>query len=170
MWWYCWRHTRLGVGTPWRDQRRNGVATKPPAHSKTSTRYESASTSGVPPTTPPARTPTARAATRLAAARAGLIDVSLVYRADRFSQNLSDMVTLLDELEECGVVLRSAAEPFDTATPMGRMLVQILGLFARFERDTIIDRVINGMERIHADAKTRCHPRAYQLLPHPMQS
>jgi site-specific DNA recombinase len=45
------------------------------------------------------------------------------------------------------VVFRSATEPFDTATPVGRMLVQMLGVFAEFERETIIDRVINGMER-----------------------
>ena len=83
----------------------------------------------------------------LAAARAGLIDVLLVYRVDRFSRNLRDMVTLLDELDQCGVVFRSATEPFDTSTPMGRMLVQMLGMFAQFERDTIIDRVIGGMER-----------------------
>ncbi len=83
----------------------------------------------------------------LNAARAGLIDVLLVYRVDRFSRNLRDMVTLLDELDQCGVAFRSATEPFDTSTPMGRMLVQMLGMFAQFERDTIIDRVINGMER-----------------------
>jgi site-specific DNA recombinase len=83
----------------------------------------------------------------LAAARAGLIDVLLVYRVDRFYRNLRDMVMLLDDLDACGVVFRSATEPFDTATPMGRMLVQMLGMFAQFERDTIIDRVIGGMER-----------------------
>lgn len=79
----------------------------------------------------------------LAAARAGLIDVLLVYRVDRFSRNLRDMVILLDELDQCGVVFRSATEPFDTPAPMGQML----GMFAQFERDTIIDRVIGGMER-----------------------
>jgi site-specific DNA recombinase len=101
----------------------------------------------------------------LAAARAGLIDVLLVYRVDRFSRNLSDMVTLLDELEQCGVVFRSATEPFDTATPMGRMLVQMLGMFAQFERDTIIDRVINGMERKHANGKWKGgkRPFGYQV-------
>lgn len=81
------------------------------------------------------------------AARAGMFDVLLVYRVDRFSRNLRDMVTLLDDLDETGVVFRSATEPFDTSTPMGRMLVQMLGMFAQFERDTIIDRVIAGMER-----------------------
>lgn len=39
----------------------------------------------------------------------------------------------------------SATEPFDTSTSIGRMLVQLLGVFAEFERETIIDRVINGM-------------------------
>jgi site-specific DNA recombinase len=89
----------------------------------------------------------------MAASRAGLIDVLLVYRVDRFSRNLRDMVTLLDDLEKAGVVFRSATEPFDTATPMGRMLVQMLGMFAQFERDTIIDRVISGMERKAAKGK-----------------
>ena len=71
----------------------------------------------------------------------------LVYRVDRFSRNLRDTVTLLDELDQLGVVSRSATEPFDTSTPMGRMLVQMLGMFAQFERDSIIERVIAGMER-----------------------
>ncbi|WP_245959610.1 recombinase family protein [Prauserella flavalba] len=101
----------------------------------------------------------------LAAARAGLIDVLLVYRVDRFSRNLRDMVMLLDELDSAGVVFRSATEPFDTSTPMGRMLVQMLGMFAQFERDTIIDRVIAGMERKHAKGKWKGgkRPFGYQV-------
>ncbi|ONH54614.1 recombinase family protein [Frankia sp. CcI49] len=83
----------------------------------------------------------------LAAARAGLIDVLLVYRVDRLSRNLRDTVQLLEDLDEAGVVFRSATEPFDTSTPMGRMLLQMLAMFAQFERDTIIDRVVAGMER-----------------------
>lgn len=83
----------------------------------------------------------------LAAARAGRFDVLLVYRVDRFTRRIRDLVTLLDELDRAGVVFRSATEPFDTSTPAGRMLVQMLGVFAEFEREMIIDRVINGMER-----------------------
>ena len=89
----------------------------------------------------------------LAAARAGVIDVLLVYRVDWLTRSLRDLVTLLDDLDRAGVVFRSATEPFDTATPMGRMLVQMLGMFAQFERDTIIDRVIAGMERKAAAGK-----------------
>jgi site-specific DNA recombinase len=83
----------------------------------------------------------------LAAAHAGRFDVLLVYRVDRFTRRIRDLVTLLDELDRAGVVFRSATEPFDTSTPAGRMLVQMLGVFAEFEREMIIDRVINGMER-----------------------
>jgi site-specific DNA recombinase len=83
----------------------------------------------------------------LRAARAGLFDTLLVYRVDRFSRSLRDLTTLLDDLADADIVFRSATEPFDTSTPVGRMLVQMLGVFAEFERETIIDRVINGMER-----------------------
>ncbi len=89
----------------------------------------------------------------LAAARAGRFDILLVYRVDRFTRRISDLVNLLDELDSAGVVFRSATEPFDTSTPAGRMLVQMLGVFAEFEREMIIDRVINGMERKAAKGK-----------------
>jgi site-specific DNA recombinase len=97
----------------------------------------------------------------LAAARAGAFDVLLVYRVDRLTRSLRDLVTLLDDLDQAGVVFRSATEPFDTATAMGRMLVQMLGMFAQFERDTIIDRVIAGMERKAASGKWKGGRRPY---------
>ncbi len=97
----------------------------------------------------------------LQAARAGVIDVLVVYRVDRFSRNLRDLVTLLDELDRAKVVFRSATEPFDTSTPMGRMLVQMLGMFAQFERDTIIDRALAGMERKAAKGKWKGGKRPY---------
>src|ERR1700730_2352561 len=79
--------------------------------------------------------------------RAGRFDLLLVYRADRFSRSVRGLAQLLDELERAGVAFRSATEPFDTTTPAGRMMVQMLGVFAEFERATIVDRVIAGMER-----------------------
>ncbi|MET7420502.1 recombinase family protein [Dactylosporangium sp. NPDC005555] len=81
----------------------------------------------------------------LHAAQADRFDVLLVYRVDRFTRRLSDLLELLGQLDEAGVAFVSATEPFDTSTSIGRMLVQLLGVFAEFERETIIDRVINGM-------------------------
>jgi site-specific DNA recombinase len=97
----------------------------------------------------------------LAAARAGVIDVLLVYRVDRFTRSLRDLVTMLGDLDQAGVVFRSATEPFDTATAMGRML----GMFAQFERDTIIDRAIACMaaKPPPANGKGGRRPFGYQV-------
>jgi site-specific DNA recombinase len=83
----------------------------------------------------------------LVEARAGRFDLLLVYRVDRFSRSVRGLAQLLEELDAAGVAFRSATEPFDTTTPAGRMMVQMLGVFAEFERATIVDRVIAGMER-----------------------
>ena len=83
----------------------------------------------------------------LAEARAGRVDLLLVYRVDRFSRSVRGLAQLLEDLDAAGVAFRSATEPFDTTTPAGRMMVQMLGVFAEFERATIVDRVIAGMER-----------------------
>jgi site-specific DNA recombinase len=79
-------------------------------------------------------------------ARLGLYDTLLVYRVDRFARSLKVLVGLLEELDTIGVAFRSATEPIDTSTATGRMLIQLLGVFAEFERATIIDRVVAGME------------------------
>jgi site-specific DNA recombinase len=73
--------------------------------------------------------------------RAGLFDVLLVYRSIR------GLLDIVDILNDAGVALVSASEHFDTQTPVGRMVMQILAVFAEFERAIIIDRVIGGMER-----------------------
>jgi site-specific DNA recombinase len=80
-------------------------------------------------------------------ARLGRYDILFVYRVDRFARSLKVLVGLLEELEQAGVAFRSATEPIDTSTATGRMLIQLLGVFAEFERATIIDRVVAGMER-----------------------
>jgi hypothetical protein len=66
----------------------------------------------------------------------------LVYRVDRFARSVRGLAPLLEELDAAGVAFRSATEPFDTTTAAGWMMVQMLGVFAEFERATIVDRVI----------------------------
>jgi site-specific DNA recombinase len=83
-------------------------------------------------------------------AHAGRFDLLLVYRVDRLARSVRGLAHILEELDAAGVAFRSATEPFDTATPAGRMMVQMLGVFAEFERATIIDRVLAGMERAAA--------------------
>jgi site-specific DNA recombinase len=92
------------------------------------------------PPTPPALLP-------FRAAKAGRFDLLLVYRVDRLSRSVRGLAEVLETLDAAGVGFRSATEPFDTTSAAGRMMVQMLGVFAEFERATIIDRVIAGMER-----------------------
>jgi site-specific DNA recombinase len=87
----------------------------------------------------------------LTAARARRIDVLLVVKVDRFSRRQRDLVGLVEELTEIGVAFVSATESFDTSTPAGRAMLQMLGTFAEFEREMIRERVVSGMER-HAAA------------------
>ena len=103
----------------------------------------------------------------LAEARARRYDLLLVYRVDRFARSVRGLATLLEQLDAAGVAFRSATEPFDTATPAGRMMVQMLGVFAEFERATIIDRVIAGMERKAARGEWCGGSRPYGYLVDP---
>ena len=72
-------------------------------------------------------------------------DLVLVYKIDRFSRNLKDMLNLVDELSSYGVGFKSATEPFDTTTSAGKLMFQQLGSFAEFERNRIAERVFPGM-------------------------
>ena len=85
-----------------------------------------------------------RALTEAAAKR---FDLLLVYRVDRLSRSVRGLAQILEQLDHAGVLFRSATEPFDTSSSAGRMMVQMLGVFAEFERATIVERVIAGMER-----------------------
>jgi len=69
----------------------------------------------------------------------------LVHKIDRFSRNLKDLLTLVDELSSYGVGFKSATEPFDTTTSAGKLMFQQLGSFAEFERNRLAERVFPGM-------------------------
>ena len=61
------------------------------------------------------------------------------------------MSVLLDAhrlLEGAGVAIRSATEPFDTSTPVGKLLFQLLGSFAEFERNSVQERLTLGRDRV----------------------
>src|SRR5581483_1622244 len=80
-------------------------------------------------------------------ARSGAVDMLLVYRVDRLSRKVRQLAQLTEELDGLGVVLKSATEPFDTGSAAGRMMLQMLAVFAEFEHATIVDRISAGIER-----------------------
>lgn len=75
----------------------------------------------------------------------GKFDVVLFVRLDRFSRKLKHLLGLIDELEEQGVGIASAKESLDTTTPIGRMVIHILGAFAELEREMIRERIKDGV-------------------------
>ena len=65
-------------------------------------------------------------------ARAGRYDLLLVFKVDRLARSTGGLAKVLEELDAAGVAFRSASEPFDTSTAAGRMMMQMLGVFAEF--------------------------------------
>jgi site-specific DNA recombinase len=80
-------------------------------------------------------------------AEAGSFDTLLVFRVDRLSRKVRELAQMVDELTKYQVVLKSITEPFDTANAAGKMMLQMLGVFAEFEHATIVERTKVGMEK-----------------------
>ena len=80
-------------------------------------------------------------------AGARAFDTLLVFRVDRLSRKVRELAQMVDELTKNGVALKSITEPFDTANAAGKMMLQMLGVFAEFEHATIVERTKVGMEK-----------------------
>jgi site-specific DNA recombinase len=100
----------------------------------------------------------------LRAAQAGQFDLLLVYRTDRFTRRLFDLLDLVAQLDNANVAFASSTEQFDTGTPLGRLFLHLLGMFAEFERSVIIDRVKHGMTTKASKGKWAGGTRPYGYL------
>ena len=72
-------------------------------------------------------------------------DVLVVWKLDRLSRSLRDVLTLMERLGEAGAGFRSLTEAIDTTTPAGRMMMQMVGAFAEFERAMLRERTKVGI-------------------------
>jgi DNA invertase Pin-like site-specific DNA recombinase len=73
-------------------------------------------------------------------------DVLLVYKLDRLSRSLKDLITTLDDLQSLGIDFISYDNGLDTTTPTGRLLFHVVGAVAEFEKGIIRERVKAGLE------------------------
>jgi DNA invertase Pin-like site-specific DNA recombinase len=78
-------------------------------------------------------------------------DVVLVWKLDRFARSLKNLVNALAEFEALGIAFISLRDNLDLTTPSGRLMFQIIGAMAEFERALIQERVKAGLA--HARAK-----------------
>ena len=71
----------------------------------------------------------------------------------RLSRSLKDLLTILERVSAAGAKFRSLTESIDTSGPAGRMLMQMLGSFAEFERELIRERTRAGLHEARAQGR-----------------
>ena len=74
-------------------------------------------------------------------------DVVMAWAIDRLGRSLIDLLGTIQALEACGVDLYLDQQSIDTTTPAGRLMFQVTGAFAEFERSMIRQRVNAGLKR-----------------------
>lgn len=86
-------------------------------------------------------------------------DSVLVWKLDRFGRSLRHLVNALAELEALGVSFISLRDNLDLGTPSGRLMFQIIGAMAEFERSLIQERVCAGLRNAKAKGRRLGRPR-----------
>lgn len=86
-------------------------------------------------------------------------DAILVWKIDRWGRSLKHLVTSLAELDAYGIAFVSLLDKLDLSTPSGRLMMQLLGAMAEFERALIQERVRAGLRNARAKGKRLGRPR-----------
>ncbi len=86
-------------------------------------------------------------------------DAVLVWKLDRFGRSLRHLVNALAELEALGLSFISLRDNLDLSTPSGRLMFQIIGAMAEFERSLIQERVKAGLRNARAKGRRLGRPR-----------
>jgi site-specific DNA recombinase len=81
----------------------------------------------------------------LADIEAGKIDCVVVYKVDRLSRSLLDFARMMETFDKYRVSFVSVTQQFNTATSMGRLILNVLLSFAQFEREIISERTRDKM-------------------------
>jgi len=85
-------------------------------------------------------------------------DAVLVWKLDRFARSLKQLVNALAEMEALAVAFVSLRDNLDLSTPSGRLMFQIIGAMAEFERALIQERVRAGLRHARANGKRLGRP------------
>jgi DNA invertase Pin-like site-specific DNA recombinase len=85
-------------------------------------------------------------------------DIVVVWKLDRLTRSLKDLLLILEKVDAAGAGFRSLTEHVDTTVPAGRMLTQMLGSFAEFERAMIRERTRAGLASAKAQGRVGGRP------------
>ncbi len=94
----------------------------------------------------------------MADARRRRFDCVVVWKYDRFARSLGTLIAALAEFNVLGIDFISHTQAIDTTTPMGRLFFHVIGSFAEFERDVIVERVKAGLANARAKGKRLGRP------------
>lgn len=87
------------------------------------------------------------------------VDVVLIWDISRLGRSLQHLLKLLEEFHAKGVDVYFHQQGIDTTTPAGKLMFQLCGAFAEFERGMIQERVKAGLQRAKAQGKTLGRPK-----------
>lgn len=80
-------------------------------------------------------------------------DVVVVWKLDRLSRSLKDVLHIMERIAAAGAGFRSLTEAIDTTTSAGRMMMQMVAAFAEFERAMIRERTSAGLAAARAEGR-----------------
>ena len=86
-------------------------------------------------------------------------DVVIVWKLDRLSRSLKDLLVIMERIHQSEAGFKSLTDAIDTTTPTGRMMMQMVGAFAEFEREMIRERTIAGLIAARMRGKVLGRPR-----------
>lgn len=86
-------------------------------------------------------------------------DILVVWRLDRLCRNLKSLLEIIELLEQQNVGFRSLEETLDTTTSGGKLIFQIFGAIAEFERNLIVERTLAGLAAARARGRKGGRPR-----------
>ena len=80
-------------------------------------------------------------------------DVLVVTKIDRLARSIRDLCAIVDQLQAKGVSLRILGMGLDTSTANGKLMLNVLGSVAQFEREVMLERQREGIKRARAEGK-----------------
>jgi DNA invertase Pin-like site-specific DNA recombinase len=88
-----------------------------------------------------------------------LFDAVLVWRFDRFFRSVSHLLSTVSQFRHLGIDFLSWSENVDTSSPMGEMIMTVLGSVAQLERNLLTERIAAGLRRALKEGKQLGRPQ-----------
>jgi len=100
----------------------------------------------------------------LADAEARKFQAIFIYKLDRFSRSLMDLLETIEKLKEWGTDFVSLQDKIETTSATGKLMFHIISAFAEFERNVTSERTIFTMDKVARDGRpiTRA-PHGYKF-------